>query len=174
MVSLLPLMHTSVYCYSSAFYSKMYAIKQKPVSYQCKLNLMANQSQRAATATRCAAPTATVSSRTAAGDPTVVLGCLVSSRTLQQWRRPGGCCLGWPQPCSCGGPSPCTATRVSALRGRCAARSASPLPASSLLPHRRPPAAALGAGMNTPPRFGDYEAQRHWMEITVNLPPTEW
>ena len=22
--------------------------------------------------------------------------------------------------------------------------------------------------------FGDYEAQRHWMEITVNLEPTEW
>lgn len=22
--------------------------------------------------------------------------------------------------------------------------------------------------------FGDYEAQRHWMEITVNLPHSEW
>lgn len=22
--------------------------------------------------------------------------------------------------------------------------------------------------------FGDYEAQRHWMEITVNLTPVEW
>ena len=22
--------------------------------------------------------------------------------------------------------------------------------------------------------FGDYEAQRHWMEITVGLPPAEW
>lgn len=28
--------------------------------------------------------------------------------------------------------------------------------------------------MNTPPTFGDYEAQRHWMEITTNLPPNEW
>lgn len=30
------------------------------------------------------------------------------------------------------------------------------------------------SGANTPPMFGDYEAQRHWMEITVNLPPKEW
>ena len=22
--------------------------------------------------------------------------------------------------------------------------------------------------------YGDYEAQRHWMEITINLPITEW
>lgn len=22
--------------------------------------------------------------------------------------------------------------------------------------------------------FGDYEAQRHWMEITINLPLREW
>lgn len=22
--------------------------------------------------------------------------------------------------------------------------------------------------------FGDYEAQRHWMEITVNLPASHW
>ena len=22
--------------------------------------------------------------------------------------------------------------------------------------------------------FGDYEAQRHWMEVTVNLPAREW
>jgi hypothetical protein len=22
--------------------------------------------------------------------------------------------------------------------------------------------------------YGDYEAQRHWMEITVNLPPERW
>jgi alpha-1,3-glucosyltransferase len=26
------------------------------------------------------------------------------------------------------------------------------------------------SGKNQPPKFGDYEAQRHWMEITVNLP----
>ncbi|VDD79766.1 unnamed protein product [Mesocestoides corti] len=30
------------------------------------------------------------------------------------------------------------------------------------------------SGMGTPPMYGDYEAQRHWMEITVNLPSTEW
>ena len=30
------------------------------------------------------------------------------------------------------------------------------------------------AGMNTPPQYGDYEAQRHWMEITLNLPPSAW
>lgn len=30
------------------------------------------------------------------------------------------------------------------------------------------------SGRNTPPRFGDYEAQRHWMEITTNLPLKEW
>lgn len=30
------------------------------------------------------------------------------------------------------------------------------------------------SGANTPPMFGDYEAQRHWMEITVNLPVKEW
>ena len=35
---------------------------------------------------------------------------------------------------------------------------------------------ALGphSGENTPPMYGDYEAQRHWMEITVNTPPNEW
>eukprot|EP00954_Amorphochlora_amoebiformis_P007705 598177-Amorphochlora_amoeboformis.AAC.2 len=26
------------------------------------------------------------------------------------------------------------------------------------------------SGMGKPPMFGDYEAQRHWMEVTVNLP----
>ncbi|OMP09443.1 Glycosyl transferase, ALG6/ALG8 [Corchorus olitorius] len=30
------------------------------------------------------------------------------------------------------------------------------------------------SGANTPPKFGDYEAQRHWMEITINLPVKEW
>ena len=35
---------------------------------------------------------------------------------------------------------------------------------------------ALGphSGENTPPMYGDYEAQRHWMEITINTPPNEW
>lgn len=28
--------------------------------------------------------------------------------------------------------------------------------------------------MSTPPMFGDYEAQRHWMEITVNINISEW
>ena len=30
------------------------------------------------------------------------------------------------------------------------------------------------SGMNTPPMFGDFEAQRHWMEITQHLPMSEW
>jgi len=28
--------------------------------------------------------------------------------------------------------------------------------------------------MGTPPMFGDYEAQRHWMEITTALPIGDW
>lgn len=30
------------------------------------------------------------------------------------------------------------------------------------------------SGQSTPPRYGDYEAQRHWMELTLNLPVREW
>ncbi|CAM9179196.1 unnamed protein product [Discosporangium mesarthrocarpum] len=30
------------------------------------------------------------------------------------------------------------------------------------------------SGAGTPPMYGDYEAQRHWMEVTVNLPIGEW
>ena len=30
------------------------------------------------------------------------------------------------------------------------------------------------SGEGKAPQFGDYEAQRHWMEITVNLPADEW
>lgn len=30
------------------------------------------------------------------------------------------------------------------------------------------------SGVNDPPTYGDYEAQRHWMELTVNLHPSEW
>lgn len=30
------------------------------------------------------------------------------------------------------------------------------------------------SGYATPPMYGDYEAQRHWMEITVNLPIHRW
>jgi len=30
------------------------------------------------------------------------------------------------------------------------------------------------SGAGTPPMFGDYEAQRHWMEITQHLPPSKW
>lgn len=30
------------------------------------------------------------------------------------------------------------------------------------------------SGASTPPMFGDYEAQRHWQEITHNLPAKEW
>ncbi|KAG9123250.1 Glucosyltransferase-like protein [Ceratobasidium sp. 392] len=31
-----------------------------------------------------------------------------------------------------------------------------------------------GAGEKTKPMHGDYEAQRHWMEITYHLPLQEW
>jgi len=30
------------------------------------------------------------------------------------------------------------------------------------------------SGFQTPPMHGDYEAQRHWMEITTHLPITQW
>ncbi|KAI1307745.1 glycosyltransferase family 57 protein [Xylaria venustula] len=30
------------------------------------------------------------------------------------------------------------------------------------------------SGLGKPPMFGDYEAQRHWMEITTNLPISQW
>lgn len=30
------------------------------------------------------------------------------------------------------------------------------------------------SGEKTPPMFGDYEAQRHWMEITYNIPLKDW
>ena len=29
-------------------------------------------------------------------------------------------------------------------------------------------------GESKSPMFGDYEAQRHWMEITYNLPVKHW
>lgn len=29
-------------------------------------------------------------------------------------------------------------------------------------------------GFSSPPMFGDFEARRHWMEITVNIPIKEW
>ncbi|KAF8950940.1 Glucosyltransferase-like protein [Haplosporangium bisporale] len=37
-------------------------------------------------------------------------------------------------------------------------------------------AVSLGpySGFATPPRFGDYEAQRHWMELTLHRPIREW
>ena len=30
------------------------------------------------------------------------------------------------------------------------------------------------SGAGNPPKYGDYEAQRHWMEITINLPAKDW
>ncbi|KAL9231331.1 hypothetical protein vseg_006571 [Gypsophila vaccaria] len=30
------------------------------------------------------------------------------------------------------------------------------------------------SGAGNPPKFGDFEAQRHWMEITINTPVKEW
>ncbi|KAJ7784548.1 glycosyltransferase family 57 protein [Mycena metata] len=35
-------------------------------------------------------------------------------------------------------------------------------------------AATCDAGQGTPPMFGDYEAQRHWMELTIHLPIRRW
>lgn len=32
--------------------------------------------------------------------------------------------------------------------------------------------ATTGEGLA--PKYGDYEAQRHWMELTTNLPPSQW
>lgn len=32
----------------------------------------------------------------------------------------------------------------------------------------------LRVGFNVPPMFGDFEAQRHWMEITIHLPISQW
>jgi hypothetical protein len=34
--------------------------------------------------------------------------------------------------------------------------------------------APLFVGQGTPPMFGDYEAQRHWMELTNHLPTRQW
>ena len=30
------------------------------------------------------------------------------------------------------------------------------------------------SGAGVPPKFGDFEAQRHWLEITAHLPVREW
>ncbi|THU93788.1 hypothetical protein K435DRAFT_820159 [Dendrothele bispora CBS 962.96] len=30
------------------------------------------------------------------------------------------------------------------------------------------------SGHSTPPMYGDYEAQRHWMELTIHLPRRQW
>lgn len=35
-------------------------------------------------------------------------------------------------------------------------------------------AAGPYSGMATPPMYGDFEAQRHWMEVTTALPVSEW
>ena len=39
---------------------------------------------------------------------------------------------------------------------------------------RQSVAAHPHSGMGKPPMYGDYEAQRHWMEVTVNLPISDW
>ena len=30
------------------------------------------------------------------------------------------------------------------------------------------------SGYQTPPMYGDFEAQRHWMEVTTSIPIGEW
>ena len=32
----------------------------------------------------------------------------------------------------------------------------------------------LMVGYGVPPLFGDFEAQRHWMELTLHVPLKEW
>ena len=39
-------------------------------------------------------------------------------------------------------------------------------------PYKKKKCLPLDKGI--PPMFGDYEAQRHWQEITVNLPIQDW
>ncbi len=33
---------------------------------------------------------------------------------------------------------------------------------------------AFRPGEKTPPKFGDFEAQRHWMELAINVPARDW
>lgn len=44
-------------------------------------------------------------------------------------------------------------------------------PAGECTPHLPHPP---GTGMATPPKYGDYEAQRHWMEMTLGTPVRLW
>ncbi|XP_022231260.1 probable dolichyl pyrophosphate Man9GlcNAc2 alpha-1,3-glucosyltransferase isoform X2 [Drosophila obscura] len=30
------------------------------------------------------------------------------------------------------------------------------------------------SGFDSSPMYGDYEAQRHWQEVTINLEPGQW
>ena len=32
----------------------------------------------------------------------------------------------------------------------------------------------IDAGVSRPPLYGDYEAQRHWMELTLHTPISDW
>jgi len=32
----------------------------------------------------------------------------------------------------------------------------------------------LGIGLGKPPMHGDFEAQRHWLELTLHVPLKEW
>ena len=40
--------------------------------------------------------------------------------------------------------------------------------------HQQPTSSAWPAGEANPPMYGDYEAQRHWMEVTTHLPLHHW
>jgi len=76
-----------------------------------------------------------------------------------------------PSPGSASAPTPAAvsaARAASALWWRRAALAAAALATRAALfsqPH---------SGEGRPPLFGDFEAQRHWMEVTVNLPVAEW
>lgn len=37
-----------------------------------------------------------------------------------------------------------------------------------------PAGCSRSAGQGQPPKYGDYEAQRHWMEVTLHLPVDQW
>jgi alpha-1,3-glucosyltransferase len=75
-----------------------------------------------------------------------------------------------PPPASSG---TCTVLAM-AVTARRRARSFTPLICAVALVYRAATTLHPYSGESTPPRFGDYEAQRHWMEVTVALPPRLW
>ncbi|KAL0640357.1 Glucosyltransferase-like protein [Maublancomyces gigas] len=54
------------------------------------------------------------------------------------------------------------------------ARLARPADGGAAVPLGSWPGSLFGLGMAAPPMHGDFEAQRHWMEITAHLPVKDW